>query len=95
MKNILLFLLALIVVAPAWAGDAATEPSIPQPSAQAVQVKPDAQTSCGSSFLIKEACAKDLPASPSSSCPTGCVLMNCPPPGGSVRCCHTSNYTPC
>lgn len=98
MKNILLLLSALVVV-PAWAGDAAVAPSTTQSTLQATQTAPETKTECGSSFLIKEACAKELPGAAASKgvaplgCPTGCSLMNCPQPGGPVVCCK--NNVPC
>lgn len=32
-----------------------------------------------------------------AACPTGCITMNCPPPGGPVACCQrtTSGYKVC
>lgn len=30
-----------------------------------------------------------------AACPTGCILTNCPPPNGILRCCNTSTWQPC
>jgi hypothetical protein len=43
---------------------------------------------------------KSLPATAKQgvvpmSCPTGCSIINCPPPSGPLECCHISNHTPC
>lgn len=29
------------------------------------------------------------------ACPTGCALMNCPPPSGPWQCCNTATHKPC
>lgn len=139
MKNMLLFLLSMIVAAPAWAGDeppAATGVVIelkgPAKSVAALvadlekdKAYQDAACSPGrkSGKAAKIACAqadsalmaflgKNAPAkvrwsisstaTPATTksvtplgCPTGCALMNCPPPGGPYRCCNTKTYAPC
>jgi hypothetical protein len=56
-------------------------------------------------FLSKNASAKvhwSISATTSAvssplSCPTGCVFMNCPPPGGPALCCKktSTGYKPC
>jgi hypothetical protein len=49
-------------------------------------------------FLSKNAPAKvQWSISVAASCATGCVLMNCPPPGGPLVCCKrtTSGYVAC
>ena len=96
MKNILLFLLAMIV-APVWAEDESVAPSYTEPSAQAA---PDKKANCTQmAFLGKNLSAIVSPAAAGDSsepgCPTGCVLMACPPPSGPVKCCNTTTYQPC
>lgn len=49
-------------------------------------------------WSISAAAAKKISAAASKGvaplgCPTGCLLMNCPPPGGPVVCCK--NNVPC
>lgn len=49
-------------------------------------------------WSISAAAAKRVPFAASKGvaplgCPSGCSLMNCPPPGGPVLCCK--NYVPC
>lgn len=39
--------------------------------------------------------AGQTPDSTTSLCPTGCFMMNCPPPSGPVKCCRPPAYTPC
>lgn len=124
MKNLLLSLLALIVVVPAWAGDAA-----PLSLGIAIEFKGPSKdvadlvaklkkdpvykaATCESVNESKVACAKadggllafldkNAPAAVKWSisaadgtkpCPgtVGCKVMNCPPPGGPLRCCHTT-----
>lgn len=36
-----------------------------------------------------------MPMKSTATCPVGCLLMHCPPPGGSVVCCNTKTYAPC
>lgn len=32
---------------------------------------------------------------PVAACPSGCVLTNCPPPSGPIKCCNTTTFQPC
>ena len=94
MKNLLLFLLALTVV-PAWAGDAAVEQSAQNPMEK--QTAPKHKKKKAAKHKAKQAAptAANKSLSPATSCPTGCVMMHCPPPGGPIECCNTATYTPC
>ena len=99
MKNILVFLLALIV-APVWAEDVSVAPSTTEPFARPTQAAPGSKANCVQlAFLSTKPSTKALPQSADGSsepgCPTGCMLMNCPPPSGPVQCCNTSTFQPC
>lgn len=57
-----------------------------------------ASISCGKAegalmtYLSKHAPADTLwSITTASSCPTGCYMMNCPPPGGPVACCKRTS----
>ena len=95
MKKMLLLLLALIVV-PAWAGEATVASSPQEPSAQASQNAPKHKTKKSAKHNEK----KTAPAAvsqgvPPPGCTTGCSLMACPPPTGSVKCCNTTTHQAC
>ena len=95
MKNLLLLLSALIVV-PAWAGDAAVEPSAP--SSTAKQAAPKHKKKKAKKHKAKEAAPAAAIESPSTttSCVSPCKIMNCPPPSAPLACCHTvPPYNPC
>lgn len=87
MKNILLLLLASIIV-PAWAEEATEPPpaklALNAQAAHNIQASPSAQPN-------PAAAGTDAP----TACPTGCALMNCPPPSGPIKCCNTTTLQPC
>lgn len=86
MKNILLLLSALIVV-PAWAGDAASEPTASSPA-----TKQDAPKHKKKKAAKHKAKQTESTAANKSilSCPTGCALVHCPTPAGPVVCCKNN-----
>ena len=102
MKNLLLFLLALIVV-PAWAGDAAVEPSAQNPTAKQAapntaekQAAPKHKKKKAAKHKAKRAVSGTANKSVAPlGCPTGCTTMHCPPPVGPTECCNTATYAPC
>lgn len=88
MKKMLLLLLALSFVMPAWAGD--VQPAQPS-SAQATQLPPETRT--GPSIL-ESALGVVVKDAYAASCPVTCKTMNCPPPNGTVKlCCPKYPYT--
>lgn len=128
MKNLLLSLLALIVVVPAWAGDAApvswagvvielkgpTESvsalvaklkKAPAYKAAACEAVNESKFDCAKAdsglmaFLGKNAPASIQWSISSSAaegkCLPGCAIMQCPPPGGPIRCCNLTTKMPC
>lgn len=86
MKKILILLLALMV-APVFAEDATLFTPLPEKAT-------DKSECMQLALLSSDAPATNAPES-TLSCPTGCVIMNCPPPGGPVMCCSTRTYSPC
>lgn len=104
MKNLLLLLSALIFAAPAFAADTAGAASA-VPSASAAPEKATQPDTAKKAKKTKKAKKKTAPKKKAEAtategvapmgCPTGCQTMNCPPPGGPVRCCNTATYTPC
>lgn len=101
MKNLLLLLSTLIFAVPAWAADTAGAPAAEKPAAQATasdsQPAKKATKKARKHKKRKTAESKSNATAAPLACATGCVLMNCPPPGGSSVCCHKVGgvYQPC
>lgn len=102
MKNKLLLLLMLIAM-PVWAwasaGDAAnielkgaarSDGTLIALLTQKTTVHADATAGAMAEHLVSP--KADAPA---NTCPVGCGMMHCPPPGGSIRCCNLQTYQPC
>jgi hypothetical protein len=88
MNRILLCLLTFILIVPAWAEETAVELSTHKSAAK--KVAPAAPTATAGA---KAATTSDT----TTSCPTGCLMMACPPPSGPLACCHktSSGFAPC
>ena len=87
MNKILMCLLALILVVPAWAVESEVAPANPQPEAK--KTVPAATTATTGKKTTAATSTKATTTSNTTGvCPTGCVQMACPPPGGPVVCCH-------
>ena len=92
MKNLLLFLSALIFAVPAWAADTADAPA----SASSAQAAPAAQSGKKTPKKAKKKKKKAKSAATESvspmGCPTGCAMMPCP---SITKCCNTTTHAPC
>ena len=95
MKNLLLLLSALIFAVPAWAADEAAAPSATQASADSQPTQKTTKKARKHKKKKKAESKSSVTAAPAITCPTGCAVMHCPPPGGPYECCNTKTYSPC